>query len=123
MPTANRAIRVPVKLSIIVRMEINKSRSDDEAAGINDFFGIAAVETADLGNLAILNTNVCPITRHTSSIDDRAIFNNRIELRHNPSLRRFVNGYEKLVMTSRRSWESEAPRVLAWGGSRLCSTF
>src|SRR5687768_14208881 len=67
-------------------VKINKPGGDDEARRVHDFRRIAGVEPADFGNLAILDSHVGLVAGHPRPIDDRAIFNNGIELRHNSLL-------------------------------------
>src|SRR4030095_539356 len=82
MPAANRAVGVPVELGIVVGMEIHKPGGDDEPAGIDHLGSVAGIETADFGDLAILNADIRAVARHARAIDDRAVFNNGIKLRH-----------------------------------------
>src|SRR5713226_6387979 len=82
MPTADGAIRVPVQRRIIVRVQIDRPRSDDQSRGIQHLFGIAALQAANLGNLAVLDPQVGVVRRHQSPIDNHASLNNHIELCH-----------------------------------------
>ena len=57
------------KLGIIVGVEINKSRGDNQPAGIDHLGCIVAVQATNFGNLAILDADVgavpgdpCPVT-------------------------------------------------------------
>src|SRR5712691_13368574 len=86
VPTADRTIRIPVQLGVVMGVEINKPRGHDEPAGIDHLGRVAAVEPTDLGDLAILDANVGFIPWHPRAIDDRATFNDGIELCHKPSL-------------------------------------
>src|SRR5262245_29263715 len=85
VPTADSTVWIPMDWRIVVGMEINCARSNDETGGIEYLFGIAAFETTDLGNLTTLDADVSPIGRHQGSINDRSPFNNRIELCHRSS--------------------------------------
>ena len=82
VPTADRAVRVPVQLGIIVGVQIDESRSNDLPAGINLFFGVAAADFPNLSNLTVLDTKVGLVTRHLRPVDDRTVLNHCIELRH-----------------------------------------
>src|SRR5713226_8823840 len=82
MPTADGAIRVPVQRRIIVRVQIDRPRSDDQSRGIQHLFGIAALQAANLGNLAVLDPQVGVVRRHQSPIAHHASLSNHIELCH-----------------------------------------
>ena len=63
-------------------MEINEPRGHDEPVGINHLPSIVVVEFTDLGDLAVLNTDIGLVTRNLRPIDDRSTFHNSIELCH-----------------------------------------
>src|SRR5262244_2866170 len=95
VPTANRAVGIPVQLSIIVGVEINKPRGHDEPAGIDHLGRLVAVEPADLGDLAIFDANVSLVAWHPRPIDDRAAFYDGIELWHASLLTGFFGEFPR----------------------------
>ena len=67
-------------------VQVDTARGDNQSSGIQHLFGIAGVQTADLGNLPILDAEVTLVARDTGAVDDGAIFNNDIKLSHNSLL-------------------------------------
>ena len=57
------ADRIPEDLGVHVSVAIDEARRDDAALGVERLLGGGAVDAADLGDLAVLHTDVCAITR------------------------------------------------------------
>src|SRR5713101_7537874 len=82
MPTGNRAVRVPVQLRVVVRVQIDKPWGDYEARGIEHTRSAAALEAADFGNLTVLEPDVGTIPWNPRAIDNRSSPDQRIEFHH-----------------------------------------
>src|SRR5881397_2773874 len=82
VPTANGAVRVPVELGVVVGVQIDKSWGDNEPVGVDHLGGVTRLQAANLGDLAVLNPQVCAVAGHPRAIDDGAASNNGIELWH-----------------------------------------
>ncbi len=67
-------------------VQIDESRYDVLPARIDHFFGLMGFQIAELGDLAILDTDVSAIARHTGAIDHGAPANDYIEFSHDKSL-------------------------------------
>src|SRR5262249_1744050 len=78
---------------IVVTMQVDDSRCDDQSGRIQHLPGIAALEMADLGNLTILEAGVCLIRRQPCPIENRPTLDHFIE---------FCHGFLR-VLTSRSS--------------------
>src|SRR5262245_43674950 len=82
MPAGNRAVWVPVQLRVVMRVEVDKPRSDDEARGVEHVRSATALQAADFGNLPVLEPNVGTIAWHPRAIDNRSSLDQRIKFRH-----------------------------------------
>jgi hypothetical protein len=74
-----------MQLGIVMGVEIDKSRGDNQPAGIDHLGCIVAIQATNFGNLAILDAEVRAVSGHPRPIDNRAVFNNGIKLWHNSS--------------------------------------
>src|SRR5262245_20581860 len=82
VPARHAEVRVPVDLRIIVCVEIDPARSANQSTRIEHLLALTAVDTADLSDLAVLNTNIAFVPRDPRAIDDRSVFDNDIILCH-----------------------------------------
>src|SRR5215510_12235751 len=81
VPTADRAIRIPMDWRIVVRVEVNGPWSHDQPRGIEDFRPIAAAYVLrDFDNLAVLDSKVSLVRWHQRAINNCTAFNDCIEL-------------------------------------------
>src|SRR6266851_985923 len=90
MPASDRAVRIPVELRIIVRVQVDRTRSDDQAGSVKHFGRIGTLEPANFGNLAVLDPNVGTVARQLGAVDNHAVLNDRVELSHYLLLLRIV---------------------------------
>ena len=63
MPTADRAVGIPVQRRVVVRVQVYGSRGDDQARGIQHLGRIATLQAADFGDLAVLDADIGVVTR------------------------------------------------------------
>ncbi len=63
-------------------VQIDEARRDDQAVGIDDFFGEARRAAANLRDLAVLDPDVAAIARDAGSVDDGAAFDLNVEIGH-----------------------------------------
>src|SRR5215475_12805013 len=75
-----------MQLGVIMGMEINKPWGHNLPRSVKHLGGVTAVKPPNLGDLAVLNPDVRSVARHASSVNDCAILNNGVELRHNSLL-------------------------------------
>ena len=76
-------------LGIIVGVQIDEARRDDQAGGVDDLRGVVRFDLAHLGDAAIADGDVARETRQPSAVDDGAVPDNRVVLTHvlSPGLR------------------------------------
>src|SRR5262249_3324867 len=89
VPARQRAIGIPVDLCIVMRVQIDKPRRDDESVSVKSFLGITRTEFAvpfELGNLAVLDADVAGVTRRAGAINDGSALNDHIEFSHDTIL-------------------------------------
>src|SRR5262249_23302394 len=100
MPSGGREVRVPENLGIIMSMEIDESRRDNHARGVDLAAGVGAVDSADSGNDTVFDSDIAAKARHPRSIDDHSIFDCDIEFRHQDFLSGAKRG-QKMAMCPR----------------------
>ena len=64
---------------IVVGVQVDRARSNNQSFGIEHLRPIAALETANLGDLAVLDTDVGTITRQPRPVDNRAPSDDSVE--------------------------------------------
>src|SRR6266850_7474389 len=69
-------------LGIVVSVQVDAARCNDQSSCIQNLFGIAAIQTANFGDLATLDADIRLVTRHTCPIDNGTVFNNSVEFGH-----------------------------------------
>ena len=82
VPAADRAVGVPVNLGVIVGVQIDRARGDNQPAGVNDPGCIAGLQPADLGHPAVLDPQVGAVAWHLGAVDNRPIFDHHIKFCH-----------------------------------------
>src|SRR2546428_11167194 len=82
MPAGDRQVGVPMDLGIIVSVQVDTARRNDEPAGIQHLFGSAAIQAANFGDLATLDADIRLVAWHACPIDNRTVFNNSVEFGH-----------------------------------------
>ena len=68
---------------IIVAMQVDDPRSDNHPARIEHVLRIATLEMADFSDFVAFDAKIGLVGREQRPVDNRAAFNNGIELRHN----------------------------------------
>ena len=91
VPAGDGAVGIPLNLCVVVGVQIDEPRRDDQPIGIDNPFGSAFDATADMGNPPILDPKIAAIARHPSAIDNRPALDAHIELSHAHSP--FVDGF------------------------------
>ena len=79
VPAGDRAVRVPADLGVVMGVQIDEARRDDQAVGVDDFLGEARRASADLRDLAVLDPDVAPVARHAGAVDDGAAFDLNVD--------------------------------------------
>ncbi len=82
MPARDRTIRVPEQLRIIMGMQIDEAWRYQHPAGVDHLFRLMRLEIAYFCDLAVLDTYIRPITRHSGAVDYHSAPDNYIEFRH-----------------------------------------
>src|SRR5215472_10694782 len=82
MPAGNCAVRIPPNLRVVMSVQIDETRSYDQAVPVDGFFGEAVRAAADLSNFAVLDPYIGAIPWHAGAVDDRTAFNQDIHVRH-----------------------------------------
>src|SRR6185369_15426058 len=82
MPARHGAIRVPVDLRVVMRMQIDEPRGHNEPVGVERFLSRVRFKLADFGNLAIFNSDVSKLTRRASAINNCSTLNDYIKFRY-----------------------------------------
>src|SRR5262249_42925222 len=82
MPAGHGAIRIPVDLRIVMRMQIDEPRRNNEPMCIERFLGVARFELADLGNFALFNPDISETAGRAGTINNRSTLDDYIEFRH-----------------------------------------
>src|SRR5579872_3547493 len=82
MPTRHSAVRIPEELSIVMSVKIDEAGSDIQPAGVNGLFSLMGLQITDLGDLAVLDTDIRTVARHPCAVDYRATSDGEIEFRH-----------------------------------------
>lgn len=65
-----------------MRVQVDKTWRDDEAAGIDGLVCLVLADVADLGDPPILNSDVAAEARQTAAVDDHATADHAIEPGH-----------------------------------------
>ena len=69
-------------LGIVVGMQIDKARRDNEIFGVDHLLPLGCIDAADLGNASAADADIAAISWQARAIDDRAVFDNRVVVRH-----------------------------------------
>jgi hypothetical protein len=81
-PAGQRRVGIPVELSVVVRVEIDRTRRHDATSRV-DFLRPAGLDaTAHAGDAAVLDADVGLVARHPGAVHDGAATNHEIELGH-----------------------------------------
>ena len=67
-------IRIPEELRVVMRVQVDKARRDDQAVGIDHLRRFVRRDPADLGDLAVLDSDVVAETRGQRAVDDHPAF-------------------------------------------------
>ena len=81
-PPVEGGVRVPVKLGVVVGMEVDGARRHDTSAGIELGGGAGRNVSADLGDPSILDSQVGAVAGHAGPFDDRAAADYEVILGH-----------------------------------------
>ncbi len=84
VPAGNRAPRIPEQLGIVMRVQIDETRRDDQPAGVKDLPRIA-IQPADLRDFPVADADVADKPTASEAIDDRAAANDRVKSAHHLS--------------------------------------
>ena len=69
---------VPDRLSVVVGVDVNKTRRDDLALGV-DFLAATAIDLSDGYNPSIRNSDVAFVGRGTAAVYDQTVADNDVE--------------------------------------------
>ena len=78
MPARGLQMRIPGRLAVIVRMDVDEARRDQQALGV-DLLGAAAGDLADGGDLAVLHRDIGFVQRRAGAVGHRAAADDQIE--------------------------------------------
>ena len=86
MPAADGQIRIPVELGVVVGVQVDGTRRDNQPAGVQHPTAVAGLEPPDLSDLAVLDTNIGAVARNPASVNNRAAFYQCVKLCHDSLL-------------------------------------
>ena len=82
VPTRDRAIGIPEQRRIVMGMKIDEARRHVHPGSVDDLGGLMLLELADLGDTAVLDSDIAFEARHPGTVDDGPAPNNGVEFRH-----------------------------------------
>jgi hypothetical protein len=86
VPARQGAVGIPEQLRVVVRVQVDETRSDDEAVGIQHLRARVGIDMADLRDDAGSNADIRPVAGNPRSIDDGSLLDDDIEFRQRISL-------------------------------------
>ena len=63
VPTGQRAVGIPEQLRIVMRVEVDESRSDNKALGVQNLSAVRSIQLPQLRDSSVLDPHIRPITR------------------------------------------------------------
>jgi len=72
----------PKNLRVVVSVQVDESRCDNQAGSVDLARTVAGVELPELGNPAILDSDVATIAGCAGPVDDHTVLNDRVEPGH-----------------------------------------
>ena len=104
VPPGAGAPGVPADLGVVVGVQVDESRRDDVAFGVDGPRGPARRPPPELGDAAVLDPDISPVTRDPGSVDDRAAADVDVVIADDPSpLACSRSEYRPLAGPSRRA--------------------
>src|SRR5260221_14351957 len=85
VPAGDRAIRIPIDVGIVVRVEIGKGWRDNQAMHIERLASLMCTQPPDLDDASILNPKICLVAGNTCAVDEHAAVDDKIKLCHDNS--------------------------------------
>ncbi len=83
MPTRNRAIRVPLDLSVVVGVQVDEARRDNQPVGVEQLVGVGRIHlAANLGDHAIFDPDIGNKSGDTGPIDHSPPANQNVKFCH-----------------------------------------
>ncbi len=75
VPGRNRQIRIPENLGVVMGVEVDEARGDNQPAGIDDLGCLVGRYAPNLGNSAVFDTHIAAKARRTGTVDDHPVLN------------------------------------------------
>ena len=104
MPAGDGAPSVPLDLGVVVGVQVDETRRDDEATRVEDLIGgcrLAIPEPPDLGDLPVLDRDVGDVAWDAGAVHHGAALDDDVVLSH-VVLPRDVDGAVRLTRTVSR---------------------
>src|SRR5262249_47772867 len=82
VPAGDSAVWVPANLGVVMGVQINETRSNDQPVGINRLFCEAWRFAANLGDFTVFHPDVSAATRRSRSINNCSTLDVEIKISH-----------------------------------------
>ena len=82
MPAGDTAPRVPADLGVIMRVQVDEARGDDQPIRVDDLVRDAVGPSADLGDPPVLDPHVAAKARDPGPVDNRSTLDVDVVIGH-----------------------------------------
>ena len=78
MPPGQRAVRVPEKLCVVMRVQVDEAGRDMQPVGVDHTDGIGRADVANGDDAAVSDCDVASVARHPRPVKDQAILDDDV---------------------------------------------
>ena len=72
MPARQRTVWVPEHLRVVVRMQVDETRGDDHAVGVEHLVGVGGIDASEPSDTATRDRDIAATAWHACAVDDHA---------------------------------------------------
>ena len=82
VPSRNGQVRIPENLGVVMGVQVDKTRRDDQPAGVDYFGALMRVDPSNPGDSPVLDADIAAKARRAGTVNHHPVRDHQIEFRH-----------------------------------------